>query len=805
VTTSAPPSPGTAEALALAERLAEDMAQRWQRGQRPPAEEYLARHPELALAPEAALELISEEVGLRLEAGLGADDLEHRFPHWRRQVRALLECHEALAAGARPASFPGPGEALGDFELLGELGRGAHARVFLARQPSLAGRLVVLKLGPRAGREHLSLARLQHTHVVPLYSALDFPERGLRGLCQPYFGGATLADLLTELAARPPAQRTGRHLLEALEHIQGLAPLPVQGPACQFLARASYVQAVCWLGACLADALQYAHDRGLLHLDLKPSNVLLAADGQPMLLDFHLARAPLPPGAAAPAWLGGTPGYMAPEHEAAVRAVAEGRPVAFGVDGRADVHALGRLLGEMLGASDGASVRRHNPRVSRGLADVLGRCLAADPARRYPRAADLSADLRRHLADLPVRGAPNSVLERWAKWRRRRPLALPLLVLLLGAVAAGALLTAQARRRFDRAGAALREGQAHLAGGRPAEAGERFRHGSALAEGLPLCGELRGELRRHLRLAERARAAEELHQFCEQARPLYAAEVLPVEQARAVAERCRRLWDERELVRRALTDQARADLLELAVLWVHLHVRLAPEWEAEAARREALPVLRQAEEELGSSCVLALERRLHEPGQPAPVSAPPETAWEHYAVGRAYLGAGDLERALHELDRAIELAPGALWPHYYRGCCAARLGRHDEAVVSFSVCQALAPGQAWCAYNRGLAHLHLGRLAEARRDLDRALRLAPDLAPAALARGALHLREKRPEEALADLERARRRGLEAPAVHYSLALAHLARGDRVAALASARAAARQGHGPARRLVERLGP
>src|SRR5205814_4455868 len=110
----------------------------------------------------------------------------------------------------------------------------------------------------------------------------------------------------------------------ALDRAQAAVPLAVQtsGPARDRLAAAAYVEAVCWLGACLADALQHAHERGLLHLDLKPSNVLLAADGQPMLLDFHLARGPLAAGAPAPSGLGGTPGYMAPEHQAALAAVA---------------------------------------------------------------------------------------------------------------------------------------------------------------------------------------------------------------------------------------------------------------------------------------------------------------------------------------------------------------------------------------------------------------------------------------------------------------------------------------------------
>src|SRR5206468_748583 len=94
----------------------------------------------------------------------------------------------------------------------------------------------------------------------------------------------------------------------------------------KFLARASYVEAICWIGIGLADALQYAHERGLVHLDLKPANVLLAADGQPMILDFHLAHEPIRADGPPPRWLGGTPGYMSPEQQQALVAVRQHRP-----------------------------------------------------------------------------------------------------------------------------------------------------------------------------------------------------------------------------------------------------------------------------------------------------------------------------------------------------------------------------------------------------------------------------------------------------------------------------------------------
>jgi serine/threonine protein kinase len=780
----ASPAPLTQDAAeALAAQLVGEMIQGWRQGQRLLPEDFLARHPELWEHPQAAADLIYEELCLRQEHGLDVpvEQVLARFPQWRPQLEVLFDCQRVLGPRCPAPQFPAPGEALGDFRILAELGRGAQGRVFLASQLSLGSRPVVLKVTPLEAHEHLSLARLQHTHIVPLYSAQDQPARGLRTLCMPYFGGATLAQLLEALQPQAPAQRTGQHLLDALDRVSGELQIanrseqehdpPADGsqfaicnlqfaicnspsPARQFLARASYVQAVCWIGACLADALQYAHERGLLHLDIKPSNVLLAADGQPMLLDFHLAREPIPADGKWPSWLGGTTGYMSPEQQAALLAIQQGRTLTRAVDGRSDIHALGVVLYEALAGSrpaPGAKPRplhRGNPQVSVGLSDVIGRCLAAAPGDRYPDMAALATDLRRHLANLPLRGVRNRSLgERWRKWRRRRPHGMALAAMMLAVlIAASAVALGAANhfsQRIDEARLALHDGQVQMTKGQWDGAIRTLQRGLYEAQRIPGQGDLAGALAEQLRLAEQARAAadraaagRELHQLADRIRFLYGASDLPPERLHGLEAACRAFWEDRGRVvqrlspaeGRALDPVVRDDLLDLAICWADLQVRVAPAARKEEARGQALTVLAQAETLFGPSPVLDAERQIHGgPGSPVRQAQGERTSWEHYALGRALLRSGHVKRAAQEVREAVQLEPQGLWANFYQGLCAYRLGRYEDALTAYSVCIGAAPQAARCFYNRGLAFAALGRAEQARLDYDQAVRLDPTL------------------------------------------------------------------------------
>jgi hypothetical protein len=171
--------------FARAAQLAEELAAGWRAGRRPRAEDLLAGAPDLLAEPAAALQVVGEELQwLRAEGRAPTlDELRARFP-------ALSEELPALFVGA--PVFPAVGEDLVGCRLLAELGRGAEGRVFLACQPRLADRPLVLKLSARLGAEHLSLARLLHANVVPVYFVEEVPARNLRVLAMPYLGGTTL-------------------------------------------------------------------------------------------------------------------------------------------------------------------------------------------------------------------------------------------------------------------------------------------------------------------------------------------------------------------------------------------------------------------------------------------------------------------------------------------------------------------------------------------------------------------------------------------------------------------------------------
>jgi serine/threonine protein kinase/Tfp pilus assembly protein PilF len=455
--------------------LRADMMLRWEIGEKVGAQWYLDRYRDLG--EDTIVALAYEEFCLREDDHESPDRGEYlaRFPGVAGPLGRVLEIHELVGSGtgatvlpsmsapsaerSSDQAFPDAGQSIAGFSLVEELGRGSFARVFLAREQQLGDRPVALKVAKRASHEPQTLARLQHTHIVPVHSERIDAETGLQLLCMPYFGRITLARLLADRAVRRAT--TGAEVLQALDRLQPAGAVPVARSAGRAaLERRTYARSIAWWGARLADALEHAHERHVLHRDIKPSNVLVTSDGMPMLLDFNLARLPEPGGAAdaSPAAVGGTIDYMSPEH---LRALADGIPDSL--DGRADIYGLGVVLFEAVtGKRPFSSPRRaasvgevllraadaryrplprlHNryPDIPPALEAVIRRALAPEVADRYQSAAELSADLQGVADDLPLSHAREPWSSRAAGWLRRKRRGLAAATGILLAVALGA-------------------------------------------------------------------------------------------------------------------------------------------------------------------------------------------------------------------------------------------------------------------------------------------------------------------------------------------------------------------------------
>jgi len=464
--------------------LRADMTLRWEAGERLGAEEYRRRHP--GVEGETLVALVYEEYCLREEADESPEPEEYlaRYPGVASSLRRVLEIHGLVGSGRSAdgefddsgpssAAFPAAGETIAGFRLMEELGRGAFARVFRAQERQLADRPVALKVARAGSREPQTLARLQHTHIVPVYSYLTDPATGLHLLCMPFYGRVTLARLLAD--AQVKGARSGADLVSALDRLGASEP-PSAGRSAgrAALARRPFARAIAWWGARMAEALEHAHDRGVLHRDVKPSNVLVTADGMPMLLDFNLAREVLPvEGAdgAAPAPPGGTLDYMAPEQ---LEELADG--IDDRADARSDVYGLGVLLYESLAgcrpfaaprdansapelldraAADrraGApSLRGARPDLPPALTSVVARCLEPEPSDRYACAADLAADLQAVADDRPLRFAREPWPARASRWLRRHRRLVAAATPAVLALAGTATLVARERSNRSRA------------------------------------------------------------------------------------------------------------------------------------------------------------------------------------------------------------------------------------------------------------------------------------------------------------------------------------------------------------------
>ncbi len=424
------------------------------------AEEFIDAWPELARDPDKALDLIYAEFLARSELGEAPDPEEYfrRFPQWREplyhqfQIHSLLHAHlpgegqsvRPRVAEAAPVLIRCPWKTSPEnFELVEEIARGSMGVVYKAWQKGVQ-RLVALKViltqclstpdqVDRFRIEAAAIGRLVHPNIVQIFKVREW--EGYPFLVLEYVEGTTLA-----------------------QHWNG-APQPARPLATLVIA--------------IARAAQYAHERGVVHRDLRPGNVLIGADGTPKIIDFGLAKLELlsEENVTLTGQILGTPSYMAPEQ-------AEGRRQ---IGPLADVYAFGAMLYEGLTGQPpfrGATIletlrevstkeptppRQLNRETPRDLETICLKALHKIPEQRYASAAELADDLERFLKNEPIRARRVGPAERLWQWCRRNPAIAGLLVALAIAIGAIALLTWKWREEVN----------AHRQAGQPSRSLER--------------------------------------------------------------------------------------------------------------------------------------------------------------------------------------------------------------------------------------------------------------------------------------------------------------------------------------------
>lgn len=294
------------------------------------ARQLLEQHPELNDFPSCVLDLAYEEYCRSREAGqsVGATNFAGDFPGVQQSLYRVIEFdqilheHPSLIEEVPDERWPVAGEIFCGFELLEKLGRGALSRVFLARQPDLGQRRVVVKVCVRGEREADLLGKLQHSGIASVYSIHTDIVTGLALICMPFVTRVTMHHLAERLVVLKHEGRrlnrcTARDLRELVrqvnedgENVESHPPVSESANTDVMIPdRARFSNVIVHWSIQLAQALAAAHVGGVLHCDVKPGNVLLLPDLTVSLLDFNLAWSE----EDATRLAGGTLPYMASE------------------------------------------------------------------------------------------------------------------------------------------------------------------------------------------------------------------------------------------------------------------------------------------------------------------------------------------------------------------------------------------------------------------------------------------------------------------------------------------------------------
>ena len=462
-----------------------------------------------ALAESQVADVI-DEITDRINRGedLDVEAYVDRYPSIAAIVRRVYETLRLLRepAAGNLAHEPSSGlstEAigtLGDFRIIREIGRGGMGVVYEAEQISLPRRMAIKVLPfaavfskthlQRFKNEALAAASLDHPGIVAIHSVGC--ERGVHFYAMQFVEGQTLAEAIQQLQRhvdadapkeeKPPdavslltsdlaSDRLAppHHISDdsspsdepATTHRAGSPPATRPSVTTRVELQAGittdgstrspqFFRAVAGLGIQAAEALDHAHQHGIVHRDIKPANLLLDLEDRLLVADFGLARMGTDASMTMTGDIVGTLRYMSPEQALAKRSV---------VDHRTDIYSLGVTLYELLtlepafkghdrqqllsaiATDEPLAPRRINTAVPADLETVILKAMQKEPQGRYATAQDLADDLKRFLDGKPIEAKRPTPVQRLAKWSRRHRAAVAFVSVALAVIAVGSMVS----------------------------------------------------------------------------------------------------------------------------------------------------------------------------------------------------------------------------------------------------------------------------------------------------------------------------------------------------------------------------
>jgi serine/threonine protein kinase/Flp pilus assembly protein TadD len=777
-------------------------------GEKPSRQEFLARYTDIAEALAeclAGLELIYE---------------------------AAPQLQQSASSAANGSAEFRPLAPLGDYRILREVGRGGMGVVYEAEQLSL-GRRVALKVLPFAAamdarqlqrfkNEAQVAAHLHHTNIVPVHAVGC--ERGVHYYAMQYIDGEPLDRVIQNLRRQ---QRLQNHASEpepanpptaayspappasASPSVQTAQPVQAALSTEQSISSREFFQTVARLGIQAAEALDHAHQQGILHRDIKPANLLLDVRGNLWITDFGLARFQTDTRLSLTGDRVGTLRYMSPEQALAKRVV---------VDHRTDIYSLGVTLYELLtleppfqgtdreellrqvAFEEPRPPRRLNKRIPAELETIVLKAMEKNPAERYATAQELASDLGRFLRDEPVRARRPTLVQRARKWSRRHravvvasTVVLALALVLLGATggwvvqrrlaaegeALGALAEAtdwQKQQRWPEARAAARRAEGLLTGG---GGGAALRQRvSELLEDLAMVEQLE-QIRleqsqvvdSHFDIAgadaKYAQAFRDYGVDVETRGPEAAAWI----RTRSIAVELAAALDNWAIARRAAKGKEDPSWKHLLVIArdadpesLRTQVRLALESRSKASLEQLAETLRGTDVSATTLCLVG--GALRDLGASAPAIPLLREGQRRYPgdfrlnedLGFLLMDAKppQLQEAIRFYTAALALRPQSPGAYVNLASAFSDQGRRDEAVTALRRAIELQSNYAMPYYNLGIILRQQGQLDEAVTAYRKAIEIKPDFANAQCNLG-LALRDQgRVEEATAAYQEAMR-------------------------------------------------